>query len=99
MALLLAAGLLGGLLSASAGLPKSAVIDLGYNRYQGVSLHNGVDQYLGMRYAKGPVKDLRFRAPQDPEFDSEVLDASKVRPCKSVLLPQSTDDLSLDPSV
>lgn len=79
MALPLIAGLLGGLLSASPTLPKSEVIDLGYNRYQGVSLHNGVDQYLGMRYAKPPVNDLRFRAPQDPEPSSKLLDASSVR--------------------
>lgn len=79
MALPLIAGLLGGLLSASPTLPKSEVIDLGYNRYQGVSLHNGVDQYLGMRYAKPPVNDLRFRAPEDPEHSEELLDASSVR--------------------
>lgn len=79
MALLLIAGLLGGLLSASPSLPKSAIIDLGYNRYQGVSLHNGVDQYLAMRYAKAPVNDLRFRAPQDPESFGELQDASSVR--------------------
>lgn len=78
MALLLTAGLLGALLSRSSSLPRSAIVDLGYSQYQGVSLYNSVDQYLGMRYAKAPVYDLRFRAPQDPEDDSEVLDASKV---------------------
>lgn len=79
MALPLIAGLLGGLLSASPTLPKSEVVNLGYNQYQGVSLHNGVDQYLGMRYAKPPVNDLRFRGPQDPEHSKELLDASSVR--------------------
>ncbi|KAJ5584015.1 uncharacterized protein N7459_003815 [Penicillium hispanicum] len=79
MALLLIAGLLGGLLSAKP-LPRSATIDLGYSRYQGVSLHNGVDEYLGMRYAKAPVQQLRFRAPKDPERTPKVLDASSFGP-------------------
>lgn len=77
MSVLLIVGFLGGLLSARS-LPKAAIIDLGYNRYQGVSLRNEVDQYLGMRYAKAPVHDLRFRAPEDPETHSKLLDASTV---------------------
>lgn len=79
MALLLAAGLLGGLLSASPSPSKSAIVDLGYHQYQGVSLDNGVDEYLGMRYAKAPMDDLRFRAPQDPDHNGQLLDASSVR--------------------
>lgn len=79
MPLPLAVGLFAGLQLAPPTLPKSEVIDLGYSRYQGLSLHNGVDQYLGMRYAKPPVNDLRFRAPQDPEHSEELLDASSVR--------------------
>ena len=77
ISVLLIAGFLGGLISARS-LPKAAVVDLGYNRYQGVSLLNEVDQYLGMRYAKAPIHDLRFRAPEDPDTNSKLLDASTV---------------------
>ncbi|KAJ6111354.1 hypothetical protein N7523_007415 [Penicillium sp. IBT 18751x] len=79
MSVLLIVSFFGGLLSAST-LPKAPVVDLGYNRYQGVTLHNGVDQYLGMRYAKAPIHDLRFRAPEDPDTSSNLLDASKFGP-------------------
>lgn len=53
-------------------------IGLDYAKYKGVSLNNGVDQYLGMRFARAPVGDLRFRAPQDPEHYSEVQSATEV---------------------
>ncbi|KAJ5101233.1 hypothetical protein NUU61_003455 [Penicillium alfredii] len=79
MAVFLIAGLLGGLLSKSpSSLPRAPTIDLGYSRYQGVSLHNGVDQYLSMRYAKAPTDDLRFRAPRDPDHTENLLDASSL---------------------
>lgn len=76
--------LFSGLISA---LPskQSTPIDLGYSQYQGLSLSNGVDQYLGMRYAKPPLDDLRFRAPEDPEMTSSILDASSV-----IVLPLSS---------
>ncbi|KAJ5537554.1 hypothetical protein N7494_007033 [Penicillium frequentans] len=76
--ILLIAGLAPDLLSASS-LPRSGIVDLGYSQYQGISLYNGVDEFLGIRYAKAPVGELRFRAPQDPESTNEVLDASSVR--------------------
>ncbi|OQD75838.1 hypothetical protein PENDEC_c006G02719 [Penicillium decumbens] len=76
---LLIAGFFGGLLFAKP-LPKAATIDLGYSRYRGVSLHNDVDQYLGMRFAKPPVHELRFRAPEDPEHTTKLLDASSFGP-------------------
>ncbi|PQE21386.1 triacylglycerol lipase protein [Rutstroemia sp. NJR-2017a BBW] len=47
--------------------PKpSLVVDLGYSKYQGTNLGNGVSQWLGIRYAAPPLGDLRFRAPRDP---------------------------------
>lgn len=79
MILLVIAGVVAGVLTSSHPLPKSAVVDLGYARYQGRSLYNDVDEYLGMRFAKSPVDDLRFRAPEDPEPSSDVQDASTVR--------------------
>lgn len=66
------------LITASSALPDAPVIDLGYSQYKGVSLPNGVDQYLGMRYAAPPIKDLRFRGPQDPLTACSVQNASKV---------------------
>jgi hypothetical protein len=78
MVLLVIAGVMAGVLTSSHPLPKSSVVDLGYARYQGVSLYNGVDEYLGMRFAKPPLEELRFRGPQDPEKTSELQDASKV---------------------
>ncbi|KAJ6023733.1 hypothetical protein N7540_004530 [Penicillium herquei] len=81
MAVSLVIGLLAasGLTSASS-LPPSAIVDLGYSQYQGVSLHNGVDEFLGIRYAKSPVGDFRFKAPQDPEHTDGVIDASSFGP-------------------
>lgn len=81
MALLLISGLLGGLLSETfeaPNLPRSEIVDLGYSRYQGVS-YDGVDEFLGMRYAKPPVEDLRWRAPEDPEDTGDkIIDVVKV---------------------
>ena len=41
-------------------------VDLGYVQYKGSRGPNGIDRWLGMRYAAPPLGDLRFRAPQDP---------------------------------
>ncbi|KFY87700.1 hypothetical protein V500_06825 [Pseudogymnoascus sp. VKM F-4518 (FW-2643)] len=41
-------------------------VDLGYVQYKGIRTPNGIDKWLGMRYAAPPLGDLRFRAPQDP---------------------------------
>ena len=54
------------------------VIDLGYAKYQGNRPGTGVDEFLGMRYAKPPLGNLRFRAPLDPLSEFTVQDASKV---------------------
>lgn len=42
-------------------------VKLDYATYVGKTLSNGVDQFLGMRYAAPPVGDLRWRAPVPPE--------------------------------
>jgi len=75
-----------GVASRIAALPTSddlkrtvaPIINLGYAKYQGVSLAAGVDQYLGIRYAAPPLGDLRWRAPQDPQPQVDVQDASRV---------------------
>ncbi|KAH0490990.1 hypothetical protein TgHK011_002436 [Trichoderma gracile] len=59
--------------------PSSPIIDLGYAKYRGLTLHDAaVDTFLGIRYAKPPLSNLRFRAPQDPSPESSIQDASKV---------------------
>ncbi|KAJ5219551.1 hypothetical protein N7468_008755 [Penicillium chermesinum] len=80
MFLLLLIGLAIGLIPGQAPLPRSEIVDLTYAQYQGVSLYNGVDQFLGMRYARPPVKGLRWRAPQDPEQSDDVQDAISFGP-------------------
>lgn len=57
---------------------KSAVVDLGYTKYEGRSLASGVSQWLGMRYAAPPVGELRFAAPQDPFSENGVQQANQV---------------------
>ncbi len=53
-------------------------VDLGYASYRGTRLAAGVDQYLGMRYARAPLGKLRFRAPQKPARLCKPQDATKV---------------------
>lgn len=66
------------LLLASLVAAKSPVVDVGYTKYEGRSLANGVSQWLGIRYAAPPVNDLRFAAPQDPLPEKGVQQATKV---------------------
>lgn len=56
-------------------------IDLGYARYRGKDIGNGVFRWAGMRYARSVsrVDGLRFTAPQDPIDERNVVDATKVR--------------------
>lgn len=58
-------------------------VDLGYARYRGKDIGNGVYRWAGMRYARSVsrVDGLRFTAPQEPleESNKVTSDASKVR--------------------
>jgi carboxylesterase type B len=54
------------------------VVNLGYAKYQGQTLSNGISQWVGMRYAAPPLGDLRFRPAIDPHTESSVQDATKV---------------------
>jgi hypothetical protein len=56
----------------------SPTVDLGYSKYKGNILNNGVSEWLGVRYAAAPVKDLRFKLPEDPVRMRAVQDATKV---------------------
>jgi len=79
-----------GKLSSVVGGKLSSVVDLGYSRYQGIDLQNGVNQWLGIRYAAAPIGDLRFTAPQDPTPNSTVQKAAEV--CfASLACPTVTD--------
>lgn len=57
---------------------QSPVVNLGYSKYEGRSLANGVSQWLGMRFAAPPVGDLRFAAPKDPLVHEGVQQATRV---------------------
>ncbi|CAG8926009.1 unnamed protein product [Penicillium salamii] len=80
-----------GVLAFASPSKRPIPVDLGYSRYQGVSLSNGVDQYLGISYAKPPLGNLRFRAPESPERADGILDASSFGPL-CVGVGQSTND-------
>lgn len=54
------------------------VVDFGYSKYQGIKLDSGVNQYLGMRYASPPVRNLRFRAPAEPLTTTSLQNATAV---------------------
>ncbi|KAJ6152235.1 hypothetical protein N7497_006554 [Penicillium chrysogenum] len=77
-------------------MPLLPTVDLGYSQYRGMSLSNGVDQYLGIRYAKAPLGDLRFRGPEDPEETAEILDASSFGPLCVGVGESISDSLSED---
>ena len=57
---------------------RGAIVDLGYSTYQGNTHSDGVNQWLGIRYAAPPTGDLRFAAPQDPIENSTLQEANKV---------------------
>lgn len=80
--------LLGLILGLSLGLTRahhdsalSAIVDLGYSKYQGNTYSQGVSQWLGIRYASPPTGNLRFAAPRDPTKDSTLQKANKVTQC------------------
>lgn len=60
----------------------NATIDLGYARYRGKDIGNGVFRWAGMRYARSVsrVDGLRFTAPQDPLNERNVVDATAFGP-------------------
>ncbi|KAF7550608.1 hypothetical protein G7Z17_g5612 [Cylindrodendrum hubeiense] len=61
------------------GLGDGPAVDLGYSKYKGNSLDNGVNEFLGMRFAKPPTGDLRWRAPVDPEHTKPTQSAQRFR--------------------
>lgn len=57
-----------------------ALVHLDYASYQGKTLSNGINQWLGIRFASPPVGDLRFQAPQDPQREYGVQNAGDFGP-------------------
>ncbi|RYO85989.1 hypothetical protein DL764_009074 [Monosporascus ibericus] len=47
-------------------------VDLGCNKYAGVSGSNSITKWLGVRYAAPPLGDLRFLPPEEPPCDDAV---------------------------
>ncbi|KKA26755.1 hypothetical protein TD95_000866 [Thielaviopsis punctulata] len=45
---------------------QGPIVNLGYVKYQGLWQANGIAEFTGMRYAKAPLGELRWRAPEDP---------------------------------
>ncbi|KAF5636544.1 triacylglycerol lipase [Fusarium sp. NRRL 25303] len=52
-------------------------VNLGYAKYEGVALSNGVNQFLGMRYAAPPTGSRRFRLPDRPLNEAYLVEAHK----------------------
>jgi hypothetical protein len=55
------------------------IVKLDYASYRGYKQDSGVSYWKGMRYAAPPTGSLRFAAPQDPQVQSDVQDATSVR--------------------
>lgn len=53
-------------------------INLGYATYEGTSLSNGVNQFLGMRYAAPPLKENRFKRAVAPLEETGIVMAKEV---------------------
>ncbi|KAH8885148.1 alpha/beta-hydrolase [Thozetella sp. PMI_491] len=60
--------------------PVGPVVNLGYTTYVGTQLSNGVNQYLGVRYAAAPLGKLRWRAPIKPPQTNAVETATTFPP-------------------
>ncbi|RBQ81476.1 hypothetical protein FVER14953_20227 [Fusarium verticillioides] len=52
-------------------------VNLGYANYEGMALSNGVNQFLGMRYAAPPTRSRRFRLPDRPLNEKHLVQAHK----------------------
>ena len=68
-------------------LALQETIDVGYAKYRGKNIGNGVLRWAGMRYARNPsrLEGLRFTAPQDPRDERGIVDATQVRTARACL--------------
>lgn len=53
-------------------------VNLGYATYEGTALENGIDQFLGMRYAAPPLGENRFRHAKEPQAEIGIIQAKEV---------------------
>lgn len=83
----------GSALKRDVGAPQttSAFVDLGYSQYQGTTLGNGINQYLGLRFAAPPVGDLRWRAPAEPQPTNGTQSAAEACSSKKKWLRRQMD--------
>lgn len=54
------------------------IVFLDYAAYNGYKQDNGVSYWKGMRFAAPPTGSLRFAAPQDPQIQFGIQDATEV---------------------
>ncbi|MGV0746429.1 carboxylesterase/lipase family protein [Mycolicibacterium sp. XJ870] len=73
-------------MTAGAGPSDGPVVDTEYGPVRGTD-DGKVKSWLGIRYAKAPLGELRWRAPEPPTRSLEVSDATAVGP----VCPQPTD--------
>lgn len=66
------------LLLASLVFAIESLVELDYTSYNGTALPNGISQWLGVRFAKPPLGELRFAAPEDPVQNATVQQAKRV---------------------
>lgn len=66
------------------------IVTTQYGKVKGTT-ENGVHKWKGIPYAKPPVGQWRFKAPEPPEVWEDVLDATAYGP----ICPQPSDLLSL----
>lgn len=65
----------------------SEIVETEYGQVQGLS-RDGIQQFLGMRYAAPPVGELRFQPPRDPEPWQGIADAVALgAPCMQAYSP------------
>ena len=60
------------------GAGADVIVDLGYTKYRGQAFHDGISQWLGMRYAAAPVGQLRFASPRPAPSMTKVQSALAV---------------------
>lgn len=59
-------------ISLSSLIIKAQTVSAQYGKIQG-SVNGGIDQFLGIPFAKPPIDTLRWKAPQNPDFWIDTL--------------------------
>ncbi len=58
----------------------NTTVDLGYAKYVGEDVGDGISTWFGIRYAATPTGNLRFRGPADPPTTGQTVQANTVCP-------------------